>query len=222
MSESKNTTQQSLEGDLLSLERSLANDHDINVASYLDHTILLAAQAELKQQAVKKVYQLSWFRKLSLPLYAATSIGFALFAVSHLWQPPKIYSGSEDKTSTSVKFSQPSQTAQPKVSVKSRIERELPQLILPPSNDLMASDIESLSNSGDKSQPLLDQPEANQSIFTGNQMQVKNYSEKQAWVNKIVDYMKKGQLKLARNEMVAFKEAYPDYPIEEQIKLFLP
>jgi len=222
MKQDKVGCDQSLEADISKIEAHLETDDSSQVASYLDHSILLAAEREIKQPPVTKIYQFSWFRKLSLPLYAATSIAFTVFAITHLWQPPQYPVATDKGQKTEVKISQSVLSKAPSVAVKKRVEREMPQLILPPSDGLdlpVESDPKRLS---EKSQPVLDQIEATQSIFTGSQMVVKDYSEKQAWVEKIVSHMKAGQLQIARNEIVAFKKVYPEYPIEEQIKLFMP
>ncbi|MDQ7048044.1 MAG: hypothetical protein Q9M92_00290 [Enterobacterales bacterium] len=222
MKQTKNELEQSSKAELSEIEACFENEASTNVASYLDHSILLAAEREITQPASKRSYQISWFRKLSLPLYAATSMAFTLFAINYLWQPPQYSLATKEKHNVEVDFSQSIQSEAPTVPVNKRVEREMPQMIVPPSDSLILSDSAGSEALSEKSNPVIESTEAIQSIFTGYQMSVKNYSEKQAWVEKIVNYMKNGQLQLARDEIVAFKKIYPEYPIEEQIKLFLP
>ncbi len=222
MKDMKDQSEHRLEVELDNLEQCLAEDESMTTASYLDYQILRAAKSEIKRPKAKQVYHFNWFRRLSLPLYAAGSIAFTLFAINQMWHPPELQKAGNSEASTQVDFSQPSNSEAIEIPLKSRVKRELPQLILPPEEIASTPEATAQPLPVEQSQALFPQSEAQQSIFTGNQTEVKPYSEKQAWINKIVDYMQAGQLELARNEMVAFKKAYPEYPLEEQIKLFLP
>ena len=185
----------------------------------LDKQIIAAAHREIKAPQKPVIYAISWWRKLSLPLYVAAGFTFTVLAYKSLWQVPVYQMEAESSHAMSAEFDIDSINLQQDMQQSDRIKRQLPELLVPPDsperteNEKIVSDFEQNISADFKTSIEKDD------IYTGTYLSKALYPEKEAWARKIIDHMRKGDIETARSELIRFKKIYPDYPIEEQIKV---
>ena len=187
----------------------------------LDKQILAAAHREMSQPKKRQEYRLSWWRRLSLPLYIAAGFTFTVFALRPIWQALGYQMEQTEQTSqaNSIQISQDTDSEQQELARSSRVNRELPQLQPVPDapdttiKERVPSELVQQDDNGYVSDINADE------IYTGTHLSKAVYPEKDAWARKIINFMRNGENESARLELIRFKKVYPDYPIEEQIKV---
>lgn len=212
---------QSISPDWRRLENIISGQVSPQPDEALDKQILAAAHREIKAPQKRPSYQLTWWRRLYLPLYVAAGFTFTVFAFKSILQAPSYQMEQVEETSqaTSIQFSQEPTVEQQTLSQSSRIKRVLPQMQVVP-------DVPDATIKESPVTELVQQENADivsdidvQQIYTGTQLSKAVYPEKEAWARRIIGFMRNGENETARLELIRFKKAYPDYPIEEQIKV---
>jgi len=219
MKYSNQNSDQEISKDWSKLEKVIADQVSPLPNDVLDKQILAAAHREISQPKTRSEYQISWWRKLSLPLYIAAGFTFTVFALKPIWQTPGYQMEQSEQASqaTSIKINQ--ESVNEKLMVESsRVKRKLPLLQAIPdvpeatTKDPVPFELESQENNDFRSDIKDDE------IYTGTHLSKTVYPEKDAWARRIINFMKNGDNEVARLELIRFKKIYPDYPIEEQIK----
>ncbi len=221
MKDSNQNSDQIFSQDWLKLEEIISQQAKSLPDDALDKQILAAAHREMSQPKTRHEYQMSWWRKVSLPLYVAAGFTFTVFAFKPIWQAPGYQLEQVEQASqeTSIQISQELVTEQQDLVQSNRVKRELPQLQAIPdalnatTKELVPSEFVHQQESDFVSDVNVE------NIYTGTQLSKATYPEKDAWARKIIHFMKNGENETARLELIRFKKVYPDYPIEEQIKV---
>ncbi len=198
----------------------------------LDKQIIAAAHRELEENVASNRFQLSWWRKISLPLYVVVGFTLTILAYDSLW-PTLPYLNAESANSTAemeilIEQTKIDNDANYKDNLaNSSSSRE--RILLPKRLDVpnLPDETREESKIVGASPINVDVDDANSSpgknqdyFFTGNQLIKSEFPEKESWARLIIDYMRDGQFEQARTELRKFKGVYPNYPIEEQIKTF--
>jgi len=203
------------------LERLLKQQQKELPDESIDKQIIAAAHREIELPGKPREYRLGWWRKLSLPLYITAAFTFTAIGFNALWQEPGYIIESDKPHTTSIEFNSGSVTVEEKTEQSSPVKRELPELVVAPTSfgatPKESSKEEFSTQEQQKSLPTIDVKE----VYTGTELSRAAYPEKEAWVHQIIELMKKGESEAARKELTRFKKAYPDYPIEEQIKVLI-
>jgi len=207
--------------DLRQLEQFLSNETDILPNTSLDKQIIAAAHREVLAPKKPLLYRVNRWRKLSLPLYIAAGFSFTVVAFKSLWPVPIYFSEEGTSASISVKIEQEAATPESKIEQKERIKRQLPEFISPPITPESAKSEKIISDIEQNGEQSFDSELKKEEIYTGIHLSKATFPEKEAWARKIIDQMKNGDLENARLELVRFKKVYPNYPIEEQIKVLM-
>jgi hypothetical protein len=211
-----------IQSDLEQIERLLCSDENVNLSD-IDKQILAASYREASRKSSPPEYIFSWWRKLSLPLYIAAGFSFSVVAIQSLWQAPGNYqTDSEMAAQSNNRTSNSSIVIELEQSdhLIEKNERELPVLIVAPGVSPRAEqEIVDVDNGQllDKGSLLL---ESDETIYTGNQLQRAEHPELESWARSIIEQFKQGNESEAKAQLELFKKAYPDYPIDEQVKLF--
>lgn len=219
MNDNNQNSEQIISQDWLKLETIMSEQVKPLPDEVLDRQILAAAHREISQPKKRADYQVSWRRKLSLPLYVAAGFTFTVFALKPIWQVPghQIEQTEQASQPTSIQIGK--EDSEQQVTQSSRVKRELPQLQAIPdipettTKERVPSELIHREND-DFSSDIKDGE-----IYTGTHLSKAVYPEKEAWARKIINFMKNGDDETARMELIRFKKVYPDYPIEEQIKV---
>jgi len=215
----ENTLDSQVSKDLENLKILLGNETNLYPDAALDKQIFAAAHREMEEPLRPKTYKLSFWRKLSLPLYIVSGFMLTAFAYKALWYAPVITPVGSDETATIITIESDSAEktiVEPEIPVE---KRALPEPTAPVPMP------ERIITQSEKSQPTSkhhltsDSLLIKQGIYTGSELSKSTYPEKEAWVRSIINHLKEGNNETAKNELVRFKKAYPDYPIEEQIKV---
>jgi hypothetical protein len=213
------------------IEELLSHDEFSQLDSAIDKSIIASAHRASIRPRIDTSYQISWWRKLSLPLYISAGFVFTVLAYKSLWpEPLKLIQSGESSTiavdiSLEVDNSESSLSANT-TEMESSTHRT--ESVLPPFTK--STEPNQITSAQPKLQSEAIQPGnavtpsgsgAAQEVFTGNQLVKAKYPEKESWVRKIIEQMRDGQYAQAKNELRDFKQIYPDYPIEEQIKVLI-
>jgi len=211
----------SISEDWENLERLLKQQQKELPDETIDKQIIAAAHREIEQPNKPKKYRLGWWRKLSLPLYVTAAFTFTAIGFNALWQEPGYIIETATPPTTSIEFNSDSIATEKKSDESPPIKRELPELVIAPTSFGVTpkepSEVIFSSQEQQNSIPQIDVEE----VYTGTELTRAAYPEKEAWVHQIIELMKKGDSEVARKELTRFKKAYPDYPIEEQIKVLI-
>ena len=221
MKDSNQNSDQAISQEWLKLEKIMSERVRELPDEVLNKQILAAAHREISQPKKGAEYQLSWWRRLSLPLYLVAGFTFTVFALKPIWQAPGYQIEQVERSSqpTSIQISQESVSEKQDLGQSNRMKRELPQLQIVPeipgstTKEQVASEITQQQSDEFTSEINVDE------IYTGTLLSKAIYPEKDAWARKIINFMKNGENESARLELIRFKKVYPDYPIEEQIKV---
>ena len=194
----------------------------------IDKQIIAAAHRELANPNAKKVPKNSWLRRLSLPLYAAATFTFTALATHWFWpeEPAKTLPGTAP---TPVSFD----VMEPQIKVETRQKRTPRELPEPPvilqqpkvntSNDNLHDAVnvivEDISQSSAESSSQ--SADYQQTAQQANKVAKVVYPDKEDWTRDIIQLLKKGEDEAARKELIRFKKIYPNYPIDEQLKILL-
>jgi len=205
--------------DWSSLERLFSQQQAALPDDVLDKQIIAAAHREMALPNKPKEYRLSGWRKLSLPLYITAAFTFTVIGFNSLWQEPGYILDSESPQTTSIEFNSDSVASEKEQRQSSPIKRELPELLVAPSSFGVTPKEPIDKAFSNQEQPELIPSVDAKEVYTGTELSKATYPEKEAWVHQIIDLMKKGESEAALIELTRFKKAYPDYPIEEQIKV---
>jgi hypothetical protein len=203
----------------------------------IDRQIIAAAQQELSQPNKKPAYKISWWRRLSLPLFITATFTFTAIATHWLWPttPMKTLPGTAPAT---ISFEVAEPVAE-SVTNQKRQPRPLPQqqqVITPPDAPV------TLAFSKSQSQPpllklsqfptkqlvkilpsTLNSPIDSHAPTAGEKSQniaKLSLPDREVWVREIIDLYKQGEFVQAKKSLVKFKQKYPDYPIDEQLEVF--
>ena len=196
----------------------------------IDRSIIAAANRDAIRPARERSYQISWWRKVSLPLYISAGFVFTVVAYKNLWpEPLQLIQGvdksvivqdisleidnSEGSSATNGHATEISSKLLPKLTKLTQLPAELSRT----EDEQFKPRIESIQANINLSDDTVDKTESQ--VFTGNQLVKAKYPERDSWVRKIIEQMRTGQFEQARSELRDFKEIYPNHPIEEQIKL---
>lgn len=201
----------------------------------LDKQIIAAAHREAITPISSPRYSTGWWRRLALPMYVSAGFFITVFAYKSLWPSDIFWNKGEGSTRFSIEASTEQEEAddaqKPSSTQKARERLERKKLPdMSPINerpDSYVSDQGSnqsipIDHKGMNKPSKVDPSEKNNNAYTGNSMVKANYPEKQAWADKIIQQLKNGEFDRAKLEMNDFKKVYPEYPIEEQVKVFIP
>jgi len=207
----------------------------------LDKQIIAAAHRELANPNPRRTIQISWWRRLMLPVYVAATFTFTAIAAHWFWpqegNPAKTLPGTAPAT-VSFEVAPPKQMAVERK--QKRQKRELPEpdmLMAPPESrpsEMVAKQAQSeqIASSLDEVSDLVVDSESQGSggkkvTVTGSRVQGNDghagqltYPEKEQWARDIIGMFRDGKLEKARKELVRFKQVYPDYPIDQQLEPF--
>ncbi len=206
--------------DLSSLEEILFQDDHCAPDAGLDKQILAAAQREIEKDSKVTVYKVSWWQKLSLPLTLFAGLTFGVLAIKSVFQVP-IRAGVESQDNTiNIKLVDGEKFLQPNKPISKLIQRKLPELQIPPElSKLTPKPVNVMpQQTSEIAMDIIDTKIAIQAFTSSKDKPPK----KNQWARKIIKLMREGQIKSARLELEQFKVAYPNYPIEEQIKSLSP
>lgn len=196
----------------------------------LDKQIIAAAYRDINESHKKNSYQLSWWRKITLPLYVAAGFTLTILAYSNLWPTLPYIAPNDTQDSAAMRIlidgAQSSKNSisktSPSASPTSREKILLPAPFEAPSlpgETIEGSKMVAVTPINKSTNEVSDAFEQKQeSYYTGSQLVKAEFPEKESWARKIIDYMRGGQFELAKTELRKFKDVYPSYPIEEQIK----
>lgn len=216
MNDPKDSEIKDIEADLVQIENALCAD-EAEPSLFLDKQIIAASVRESKRRPNTNQYRFSWWRKLSLPLYVATAFSFSVIAINSLWQAPDQFVESEFTADSAKSSKEISIKLEENSEPNDKSGRQLPSLVLPPES-VGKTELEVV-----ELQPLdteLGDSQNDDALYTGNQQQKVDYPEQDAWARTIIELLKKGRVSDAKTELERFKQVYPNYPIDEQIKLF--
>ncbi len=206
-----------LESDLRHLKSALDDSEMGAVDSVIDKQIIAAANRELDRKRPTE-YRISFWRKLALPLYIGSGMVFTVLAYNTLLFPEPTYKETTHSETTIVKMQSEEITEKDNVEAVAREKRELPALENP---SVMPERVitQSESSAVEIGSSELDATELlEKGIYTGNELKKADYPEQDAWARDIIELLKAGSIESAKSELNRFKQVYPDYPIEEQIK----
>lgn len=205
--------------DLQTIDNVLRESESGDIDASIDKQILAAAYRESQSRAKPSEYRFSFWRKLSLPLYIGAGFVFTVLAYNTLLMPVKEEIQKDESASTIISIDSIESSSDSLSETKRREKRKLPSLQSPehpPERVLTESKSTPInfgtSESGEKQ--LIEQ-----GIYTGNELKKAEFPEKEAWVREIIGLLRNGDTHSAKNELNKFKKIYPDYPIEEQIKV---
>jgi len=218
---------------LSKIDELLSHDEISRTGSSIDKSIIAAAHRDSIRPRMGRSYQISWWRKLSLPVYISAGFVFTVLAYKNLWPEPLKLIPSVESSTIAVDISLEVDHSGTRLSANStevtssghRSEIVLPQFTQVPAEPgkitdtqpkLQSEPIQTNSNS------MADAENGTpREVFTGNRLIKAQYPEKESWVRKIIEQMRDGQFEKANNELRDFKQIYPNYPIEEQIKVLI-
>ncbi|TQV88800.1 hypothetical protein [Aliikangiella coralliicola] len=210
----------------------------------IDKQIIAAAHRELSSPNPKKIPKVSWWKRLALPLYATATFAFTAIAAHWLWPAPVKMPPGTTPGPVTIDLVEP-KTKAPKMP--SRKQRKLPELdystmpeadksqsqntveeplsgleetmnILPPKGESQQQD--SVADSSANRSSLNEKESATKRSDGTTSVAKLSFPDKEEWAREIIELFKKGDFGAARTELVRFKKAYPDYPIDEQIEAF--
>ncbi len=205
--------------------------------SAIDKQIIAAANAELMSPNPRNKLKTSWWRRLSLPLYVTATFTFTALAAHWFWPAPVRIAPGTSPSPTMINLSEPGIVD---LEMPKRQPRKMPDaesLIEPPQTEkksFEATQGEVLIDAAER-QRKLDQQLHSKSVVSLPSKQTtavnsakeatKNvaklsFQDREEWARKIIELFKKSEFEQAQGELVRFKKAYPDYPIDEQIKVF--
>ena len=199
----------------------------------IDKQIIAAAHREIENPNPLKRPKNSWWRRLSLPVYAAATFAFTAIA-THLLLPEPV--GVPPGTTPKPIRIDVSEDSAVEVQMPMRTPKKLPEYNAPPveTNAIVKSEVadkqmiiqQSSSEQKTTSELLRAKAELEK---TGSSSSAEkdsakvthlaklNVLEKEEWARKIIEHLKNGESEKAQKELVRFKKAYPDYPIDAQI-----
>ena len=216
----KDTLSDGLSVQLDEIEVILSEEPDLKPDFSLDKQILTAAYRETLDNKKREYLPKSVWKRLSLPLYISSGFVFTVLAYNSLLLEPLKIRENKDESSTIVKIETDDEIGHEQYKAQQHEKRELPIMESPePVPDRVLTEtnpVESSHNSALESGSELIQ----QGIYTGSEISKTDRPEKEAWARIIIGHFRNGQVEEARSELIRFKDAYPDYPIEEQIKVF--
>lgn len=228
--------------DALSAEYQTATDE--MPPSHLDKQILAAAHREITHPNPRKPYKISWWRRLSLPLYAAATVTFATIGTRWYWDnAPARTPIKEESGTTSFDVSVQSE---PVAKTKKRVVKPLPQptsIMAPPeystesdkTSEYRQRSLDAAVEQQKVMNELLSQKvndrrikqETTEEIVSVDTIESreseageKKYPDKEKWVEEIIELFKTCDYHRAEEELKRFKQVYPDYPIDEKIDTF--
>ncbi|MET1256704.1 hypothetical protein [Aliikangiella maris] len=206
----------------------------------LDRQIIAAAYREIQQPKKRKIAEKKWWQKISLPLYVAATFAFTIVTTHWFWPAStgKMLPGTspgpvtfETANDTTASISPPER--------KALIIPERKQILLPPkektipeldSNDATVSGFGEFEALNIENIPLekmlIKTPQTNQKDkpSTGKvgstnvaRLQVPTA---ETWAREILNLYKSGEYESGKQALIKFKKVYPEYPIDEQLKVF--
>ena len=211
---------------------------------------MAAAHRELSAPNPRVKLKNSWWRRLSLPLYAATVFTFTVIGAQWYWPEPVVHvppgtapgpvsidilNKSELAEHTNVKAT----TNELNKRTKQSLPEEKTVLDIPNSPKTEHQELVEHILSGEElvenmqvgpieSAPLrIEEPEilaiapehiALSEGVQGNEDGIDIKHNKEQWARKIIILFKNAEFKAAQNELIEFKKAFPNYPIDEQIE----
>ncbi|TQV73755.1 hypothetical protein FLL45_12860 [Aliikangiella marina] len=212
----------------------------------IDKQIIAAAHREIANPNPRKSLQISWWRRLLLPVYVAATFTFTAIAAHWFWPqegtPAKTLPGTAPAT-VSFEVVAPQQMALERKESRQKREsqrRELPEptmLMAPPETQSAAvtnhdRQVDALESGVAESEHLLldsgvDGSVGDKSLTTSSsaaRSEVHSgqlvHPEKEVWARQIIGMFREGEREKARKELVRFKQVYPDYPIDQQLEPF--
>jgi ribulose bisphosphate carboxylase small subunit len=205
--------------ELQTIERVLRESESAEIDPSVDKQILAAAYRESQLPRNTSEYRFTVWRKLSLPLYIASGFVFTVLAYNTLLLPNREEFHADESASTIISIESSEVSTESLSAPQIRQKRELPTLQSPEQlpervvTESSSSAIE-IGSSNEQQRQLIDQ-----GIYTGNQLKKAEFPEKEAWAREIIVLLRSGDTQTAKSELNEFKKIYPDYPIEEQIKV---
>ncbi len=236
--------QQTLDKDLLDIEgfetlASLYKKCSKEVPdNEIDRQIIAAAHRELESPKVLSLPKVSWWRRLSLPVYAATAFSFMALATHVLWEEPARTLPGTSPSPVNFELAKKPINLSPdkdKYVRKSApdVELLLPQPetnsshheigVVPISDSELFLDLlpeQQLEEKHSSSNDINNSVKEKHVNKNGTQIAKAELLSQKEWARKIIELYKKGHYESAQESLLAFKKAYPDYPIDEQVEIF--
>jgi len=203
--------------------------------SDIDKQVLAAAQRELANPGVRATYEVSWWRRLSLPLYAAAVFAFTAIGAHWYWpKPARVPPGTAPSPIViDVVDEKQLQLEQTELAVKKhKLPDEKPLKKMPSvtqtkrleTNDLVKLEVGLVESFNIKAEALkfefVAENHNDNKENLEHQADEVNYHDKEKWAKEIILMFKLGDYQGAQQALIGFKTAYPDYPIDEQIEAF--
>ncbi|MGX5175253.1 hypothetical protein ACUR5C_14635 [Aliikangiella sp. IMCC44653] len=221
-----------IEAELKALQQNYSLQSSESPPTALDKQIIAAAHREAARTLKPKQIKISWWRRVSLPISALATVMFTVVATNLLWnEPPRVLPGTSPATKII-----PVDTQKPFKYEVSEMNPELkalptkPIIMAPPSSaanlgirpteatvgiveyhqgdESQKSSVQALS-SNSSATPSLSQEAGSHSVL----------SEEERRAREIIDLYLKGEFAAADHALQEFKQAYPQYPIDEQLDL---
>ncbi len=211
--------EQPLLDDLDRVKSALTQSETIDLDSSIDKQILAAAYRESQLPRKAAEYRFSFWRKLSLPLYIGSGFIFTVLAYNTLLQPVSEEVNTQESASTIISIESSEESNASLSEPTKREKRALPKLQAP---EAIPQRIVTEPNSSAIDFEMTESEEERlieQGIYTGNELKKADFPEKEAWAREIIGLLRDGDALRAKNELNEFKKIYPNYPIEEQIKV---
>jgi len=192
----------------------------------IDKSIIAAAHRNAILPRIERSYQISWWRKISLPLYISAGFVFTVLAYKNLWpEHLELIQGETNSiiahellleidhsshSSVATEQGMKTSTKLPELAETPKMPNRTEGELFQPQTEAIQPNINLSAEAVDKITPQ---------VFTGNQLVKAKYREKESWAREIIEQMRAGQFEQASSQLRDFKEIYPSYPIDEQIKV---
>ena len=197
----------------------------------IDKQIIAAAHREIANPNKLKRPNNGWWRRLSLPVYAAATFAFTAIA-THLLLPEPV--GVPPGTMSKPIQIDVSEEPVIEVEMPMRKPKKLPEYHAPtaqPSaivksdladNHLAVQKVSGDTESVEKATGVESSNSGASEFATERKVDSihsakLNVLEKEKWARQIIELLKNGEAEKAQKELVRFKKSYPDYPIDTQI-----
>ncbi|WP_196140068.1 hypothetical protein [Aliikangiella sp. G2MR2-5] len=195
--------------------------------SDVDKQIIAAAYRELDKPNSRRLPSNSWWRRLSLPVYALGTLAFTALATKWLWNepvrmPPGTSPGPveiEVVTDTNTNDMTDYKPREPKKAP----EYQAPEFLPESQTTRVTGSGLKVPDNGNTVTQLPEQESLASPRGQGGKLKVEQvakleYQTKEEWAKKIIELYKEGRQEAARKELTRFKKKYPGYPIDEQLE----
>ena len=200
--------------------------------SAIDRQVIAAAHRELANPKARTLPKNRWWRSVSLGFSAAAGFSFIVVAAQWFWPAPvRVLPGTGPAPVSFEVVTDGYEPIESEPLQPKKIPHFRPTLPEPQSNvdgeaaisDDLSVPLDSESNnvSGStgeenlESQPLISIQNSEAIPQTAGKLK----PDKEQWAREIVELFKSGDYAAGRRETAKFKQVYPAYPLDEQLKL---